>query len=75
MAGEGSQTGIGGPDACHPFQSQVSGRLSTRRTSSSRRDPFLRVFDMPYLIRYRIVGGLVQVLRVHGERENWFIEP
>ncbi len=35
----------------------------------------LRVFDTPYLIRYRVVGDLVQVLRVHHEREDWFIEP
>ena len=35
----------------------------------------LRVFDTPYLIRYRVVGDLVQVLRVHHEREHWFIEP
>jgi len=35
----------------------------------------LRVFDTPYLIRYRIVGDLVQILRVPHEREDWFIEP
>jgi plasmid stabilization system protein ParE len=35
----------------------------------------LRVFDTPFLIRYRIVGDMVQVLRVHHEREDWFIEP
>lgn len=35
----------------------------------------LRVFDTPYLIRYRIVGNVVQVLRVHHERENWRIDP
>ena len=35
----------------------------------------LRVFNTPYLIRYRIVGDVVQVIRVHHERENWFIEP
>ena len=35
----------------------------------------LRVFNRPYLIRYRIVGNVVQVVRVHHERESWFIEP
>lgn len=35
----------------------------------------LRVFDTPYLIRYRLIAGEVQVLRVHHERENWFVEP
>lgn len=35
----------------------------------------LRVLDTPYLIRYRILAGVVQVLRVHHEREDWFVEP
>ncbi|MFN3434519.1 MAG: type II toxin-antitoxin system RelE/ParE family toxin [Sphingomonas sp.] len=35
----------------------------------------LRVFDTPYLIRYRIVGDVVQVLRVHHEREDWQLAP
>jgi plasmid stabilization system protein ParE len=35
----------------------------------------LLVFGTPYLILYRIVGGHVQVLRVHHEREDWLIEP
>ncbi|QCB41694.1 type II toxin-antitoxin system RelE/ParE family toxin [Sphingomonas sp. PAMC26645] len=35
----------------------------------------LRVFNTPYLIRYRLVGNAVQVVRVYHERENWFIEP
>ncbi len=35
----------------------------------------LLVFGTPYLIRYRIVDQRVQVLRVHHEREDWFIEP
>jgi toxin ParE1/3/4 len=35
----------------------------------------LRVFETPYLVRYRISGNVVQVLRVHHEREDWFIEP
>ena len=35
----------------------------------------LRVFDTPYLIRYRIVADVVQVLRVHHEREDWHLEP
>lgn len=34
----------------------------------------LRVYDTPYLIRYRIVGDSVQVLRVHHEREDWQLE-
>ena len=36
----------------------------------------LRVFDTPYLIRYRILPEIkaVQVLRVHHEREDWFSE-
>jgi plasmid stabilization system protein ParE len=35
----------------------------------------LRVFDTPYLIRYRIDADVVGVLRLHHEREDWFIEP
>lgn len=35
----------------------------------------LRVFDTPYLIRYQISGEIVEVVRVHHERENWFVEP
>lgn len=35
----------------------------------------LRVFGTPYLIKYRIVGDRVQVLRVHHEREGWFVAP
>jgi len=35
----------------------------------------LRVIETPYLIRYRIVADVVQVLRVHHEREDWSIEP
>ena len=32
----------------------------------------LRVLDTPYIIHYRIVdGGVVQVLRVYEEREDW----
>lgn len=35
----------------------------------------LRVLSTPYLIRYRITDGVVQVLRVHHEREDWFVKP
>lgn len=37
----------------------------------------LRVFDTPYLIRYRILTDTksVQILRIHHEREDWQIEP
>ena len=35
----------------------------------------LRVFHTPYLIRYRIGDDRVTVLRVHHEREDWFVEP
>lgn len=37
----------------------------------------LRVFDTPYLIRYRIVTEReeVQILRIHHEREDWFSAP
>ncbi|AOH83691.1 hypothetical protein AWL63_06625 [Sphingomonas panacis] len=35
----------------------------------------LRVIGTSYLIRYRIVADAVQVLRVHHEREDWFVEP
>ncbi|MBI0473769.1 type II toxin-antitoxin system RelE/ParE family toxin [Sphingomonas sp. MA1305] len=31
----------------------------------------LRVRNSPYLLRYRIVGNAVEVLRVHHEREDW----
>lgn len=31
----------------------------------------LRVFRTPYLIRYRLNGNRVEVLRVHHEREDW----
>ena len=31
----------------------------------------LRVFRTPYLIRYRLRDGRVEVLRVHHEREDW----
>jgi len=35
----------------------------------------LRVFDTPYLIRYSVAAAQVEVIRVHHERENWFVEP
>ena len=35
----------------------------------------LRVFDTPYLIRYRIKNDTVEVIRVHHEREDWQLEP
>ena len=35
----------------------------------------LRVLQTPYLIRYRIVDDVVQVLRIHHEREDWLLEP
>lgn len=35
----------------------------------------LRVFDTPYLIRYRIKDDVVEVIRVHHEREDWQLEP
>lgn len=35
----------------------------------------LRVYDTPYLIRYRILGHVVQVIRVHHEREDWQLDP
>lgn len=35
----------------------------------------LRVIDTPHLILYRIVGDLVQILRVQHEREDWFVDP
>ena len=35
----------------------------------------LRVLGTPYLIRYRIKDGVVQILRIHHEREDWFVEP
>lgn len=35
----------------------------------------LRVYNTPYLIRYRIMGEVVQVLRVHHERSDWQLEP
>ncbi len=34
----------------------------------------LRVFDTPYLIRYRIRSDVVEVIRVHHEREDWQLE-
>jgi plasmid stabilization system protein ParE len=36
-----------------------------------------RVSGTPYLLRYRIVAetGMVQILRVHHEREDWIVEP
>ncbi len=34
----------------------------------------LRVYDTPYLLRYRIMEGAAQILRVHHERENWHVE-
>lgn len=35
----------------------------------------LRVHETPYLIRYRIVDAVVEVIRVHHEREDWQLEP
>lgn len=35
----------------------------------------LRVFRTPYLIRYRLKGERVEVLRVHHEREDWISFP
>lgn len=35
----------------------------------------LRVLGTPYLIQYRILDDVVQVLRVHHEREDWLLEP
>ena len=36
----------------------------------------LRVIGTPYLIRYRILEASESVqIRVHHEREDWFIEP
>ena len=35
----------------------------------------LRVYETPYLLRYRIIDEAVQILRVHHERENWHVEP
>ncbi|WP_210359193.1 MULTISPECIES: type II toxin-antitoxin system RelE/ParE family toxin [Sphingomonas] len=35
----------------------------------------LRVFDTPYLIRYRIKNDTVEVIRVHHDREDWQLEP
>jgi toxin ParE1/3/4 len=35
----------------------------------------LRVLDTPYLIRYRIKNDVVEVIRVHHEREDWQLEP
>ena len=34
----------------------------------------LRVFGTPYLIRYRIVEEMVQVIRVHHERQDWLLD-
>jgi plasmid stabilization system protein ParE len=33
----------------------------------------LRIFDTPYLLRYRIRDEAVEVIRVHHEREDWQI--
>ena len=35
----------------------------------------LRVFDTPYLLRYRIKNGVVEVLRVYHERQDWSVDP
>jgi toxin ParE1/3/4 len=35
----------------------------------------LRVYDTPYVIRYRIIDEEVQIIRVHHEREDWQLEP
>ena len=35
----------------------------------------LRVFDTRYLILYRLAGDVVQVLRLHHEREDWSLLP
>lgn len=35
----------------------------------------LRVYGTPYFIRYRITDAVVEVIRVHHERENWQLEP
>ncbi len=34
----------------------------------------LRVYDTPYLIRYRIRHDMVEVIRVHHEREDWQLQ-
>lgn len=34
----------------------------------------LRVYDTPYVIRYRVGAQTVEVTRVHHERENWQLE-
>lgn len=33
----------------------------------------LRVYNTPYLIRYRIVDDRAEVLRIHHEREDWHV--
>lgn len=35
----------------------------------------LRVLGTPYLIHYQISNQEVEVLRVHHEREDWFVSP
>ena len=35
----------------------------------------LRVIDTPHVILYRLVDGVVQILRVQHEREDWKVEP
>jgi plasmid stabilization system protein ParE len=36
----------------------------------------LRVYETPYIIRYRVLEdvGKLQVLRVHHERQDWSVE-
>ncbi|HEX8300855.1 type II toxin-antitoxin system RelE/ParE family toxin [Sphingomonas sp.] len=35
----------------------------------------LRVINTPHLILYRLAGDSVEILRVHHEREDWFVAP
>jgi toxin ParE1/3/4 len=35
----------------------------------------LRVIDTPHLILYRLIGGVVEILRIRHEGEDWFVEP
>lgn len=35
----------------------------------------LRVLDTPYRLRYRIRSGVVEMLPVYHEREDWSVEP
>ncbi len=35
----------------------------------------LRVYETPYLIRYRIIDAIVEIIRVHHEREDWQLDP